>query len=234
MRCSLILVALTLAVMVVAGAGAALAGTPSGATALCRDGSYSYSQTRSGTCSHHGGVAAWLDGSSVSSGSAAGPSAGTAAPVAVGVTMLLARRTKASGCRLGPTPDRACSPGAFYSKLTKAVICSPSFRTSSIRHVPESEKFHVEQEYGLAPGHYGQTLEIDHVVPLELGGSNDVANLFPEQANAQPGYRVKDKLENRLHRMVCAGAITLRAAQRGIATNWEALYKRVYGIAPAR
>jgi hypothetical protein len=33
---------------------------PAGATAQCRDGSYSFSQSRSGTCSHHGGVAVWL------------------------------------------------------------------------------------------------------------------------------------------------------------------------------
>lgn len=33
---------------------------PQGATAQCRDGSYSFSQHRSGTCSHHGGVAKWL------------------------------------------------------------------------------------------------------------------------------------------------------------------------------
>lgn len=33
---------------------------PHGATAQCRDGSYSYSQHRHGTCSHHGGVAKWL------------------------------------------------------------------------------------------------------------------------------------------------------------------------------
>lgn len=33
---------------------------PSGATAKCRDGTYSYSQNRRGTCSHHGGVAEWL------------------------------------------------------------------------------------------------------------------------------------------------------------------------------
>lgn len=32
----------------------------SGATAVCRDGSYSYSRHRRGTCSHHGGVARWL------------------------------------------------------------------------------------------------------------------------------------------------------------------------------
>jgi len=33
---------------------------PAGATARCRDGSYSFSRHRSGTCSHHGGVAQWL------------------------------------------------------------------------------------------------------------------------------------------------------------------------------
>jgi hypothetical protein len=34
---------------------------PAGATARCRDGTYSFSKHRSGTCSHHGGVATWLD-----------------------------------------------------------------------------------------------------------------------------------------------------------------------------
>ncbi len=33
---------------------------PAGATARCRDGTYSYSKHRQGTCSHHGGVAEWL------------------------------------------------------------------------------------------------------------------------------------------------------------------------------
>lgn len=33
---------------------------PAGATALCRDGTYSFSRSRRGTCSHHGGVAQWF------------------------------------------------------------------------------------------------------------------------------------------------------------------------------
>ncbi len=33
---------------------------PAGAKAQCRDGSYSFSQHRQGTCSHHGGVGRWL------------------------------------------------------------------------------------------------------------------------------------------------------------------------------
>lgn len=35
-------------------------GPPAGASAQCRDGSYSFSRSRRGTCSHHGGVARWL------------------------------------------------------------------------------------------------------------------------------------------------------------------------------
>lgn len=34
--------------------------TPAGATAVCRDGTYSFSKNKRGTCSHHGGVAFWL------------------------------------------------------------------------------------------------------------------------------------------------------------------------------
>jgi hypothetical protein len=79
---------------------------------------------------------------------------------------------------------------------------------------------------------YGDTLEIDHIVSLELGGSNDIANLYPEKANAEPGYHVKDGLENRLHGLVCSGAMSLRSAQRGIASNWQALYRDVYGAPP--
>jgi hypothetical protein len=36
------------------------ASSPAGATARCYDGTYSYSEHASGTCSHHGGVARWI------------------------------------------------------------------------------------------------------------------------------------------------------------------------------
>jgi hypothetical protein len=117
----------------------------------------------------------------------------------------------------GREPRPRLLPGAYYSKLTKSVICSAGFHTGDVRDVPESEKFAVEREYGLAPGHYGRTFEIDHLVSLELGGSN----------------QVKDRLENRLHDLVCAGSMRLRVVQREMAWNWQGLYKRVYGVAPA-
>jgi hypothetical protein len=112
------------------------------------------------------------------------------------------------------------------------VLCSSTFRTGSIRNVPESEKHQVEVEYGMVPRSYGRTIEIDHIVSLELGGSNDIANLYPEPGSGPASYHVKDRLENRLHDLVCAGSMTLHASQSGIASNWEALYRRVFGIAP--
>jgi hypothetical protein len=61
--------------------------------------------------------------------------------------------------------------------------------------------------------------EVDHLVPLELGGSNSVRNLWPERY-----FRRKDRLENRLHDERCAGDRSLRSAQRAIARNWLASY----------
>jgi hypothetical protein len=149
------------------------------------------------------------------------------AQVEAGATVLLGARTRTGGCRRGALPDRRCSPGAYARGLTKAVICSPTFRTGDVRDVPQSEKFAVEQEYGMAPRPYGRTIEIDHIVPLELGGSNDIANLFPEPGAVRDGYHVKDRLENRLHVLVCGGQMSLAAAQAGIARDWLALYRRV-------
>jgi hypothetical protein len=226
----------SLAILLVIGAAivaapqlAASGSAPPGATARCKDGTYSYSQHRQGTCSHHGGVAVWLNGSSTATKTSSGTSGGK---INVGRTVLLRKRTKTSGCKLGANPDRHCSPGAYYSKLTKAVICSTSFRTSSIRNVPQSEKYAIEAEYGMAQRLYGRTLEIDHIVSLELGGSNDIANLFPERASPAPGYKVKDRLENKLHSLVCSGSMSLQSVRIGISSNWQTLYKKVYGTAP--
>jgi hypothetical protein len=151
---------------------------------------------------------------------------------AIGRSVRLAKRTKTRGCTRGVLPDRQCSPGAYYSGLTKAVLCSSTFRTSTIRNVPQSEKYAVEREYGMPARLYGRTLEIDHIVSLELGGSNDIANLFPEPGAGTANYHVKDKLENKLHGLICAGTMTLHAAQSGIAGNWKALYKTVYAVTP--
>jgi hypothetical protein len=68
--------------------------------------------------------------------------------------------------------------------------------------------------------------EEDHLVSLELGGHpTNPDNLWPEPWFGNWNARVKDALEDRLHAMVCNGAISLRDAQKAIATDWIAAYK---------
>lgn len=68
--------------------------------------------------------------------------------------------------------------------------------------------------------------EEDHICPLELGGNpRDPSNLRPQKWTGPWNAHVKDKLENRLHKLVCAGTIDLETAQREISTDWIASYK---------
>lgn len=165
-------IAISAVVALIAVGSLLSASAPPGATARCRDGTYSFSKHHSGTCSHHGGVAAWLTSAMPGATTTFTSILGGSLPTALGKTVLLAPRTRSTGGVLGPNPDRRCSPGAYYAKLTKAVICSPNFRPSTICSVPTSEKHVDEIEYRMAPASYGTTLEIDYIVSLELGGSN--------------------------------------------------------------
>jgi len=181
------------------------------------------------------GAAAGARAAALPAATTTGSGAGScrAAPLgAVPGSVLLARRTRSAGCTQGVLPDRRCSPGAIDPALTRDVICSATFRTGSVRAVTTGVKRAVEVEYGMAPRSYGRAIEIDHIVSLELGGSNDIANLYPEPGSGSASYHVKDKLENRLHRLVCAGTITLAAAQRDIARDWTKLYVRVFAVQP--
>jgi len=135
-------------------------------------------------------------------------------------------QTKTSGCHMqGALPDPACTPGDIFPNVTKAQVCTSGY-SSSVRDVPASEKDAVYAEYGISHHATGQ-YEVDHFVSLELGGSNDISNLFPEAAAPTPGFHEKDKVENYLHDQVCKGKLSLAEAQRQIATNWVAVYNQM-------
>ncbi len=124
----------------------------------------------------------------------------------------------------GGLPDSQCTPGAIFS-VTTADICQPGY-ARSVRNVPESEKQEVYAEYGILSHQSGQ-YEVDHLISLELGGSNDIANLWPEAASPTPGFHQKDQVENYLHDQVCAGNISLSDAQKEIATDWLKVYQEM-------
>jgi hypothetical protein len=68
---------------------------------------------------------------------------------------------------------------------------------------------------------------------LELGGNpRDPDNLWPQPWFGQWNARVKDVLEGKLNHMVCKGELTLVEAQRKIATDWIAAYKKFVGPTP--
>ena len=138
-------------------------------------------------------------------------------------------RTKISGCTVrGPLQDPACTPGDIFPDVTREQVCTPGYATS-VRNVPTSTKNRVYAEYGITrrlPGQY----EVDHLVNLSIGGSNSIANLWPEAVKPKPGSREKDRVENYLHDQVCAGTISLQQAQIEIATDWLSVYNNMPNV----
>jgi hypothetical protein len=147
----------------------------------------------------------------------------TTAPSAAGP---IGQRTKTAGCVVnGKLPDSACTPGATIATAAKEQICQSGY-AKNVRNVTTAEKDAVYQEYGIT-SHPGGAYEVDHLIILELGGSNDIANLWPEAANPRPGFHKKDLVENYLHEQVCSGALSLAQAQQQIATNWMTVYQEM-------
>ena len=121
-------------------------------------------------------------------------------------------------------PDPKMTPGATLP-VASGDVCVSGY-SKKVRNVPSSVKKQVYAEYGITshkPGEY----EVDHLISLELGGSNSIKNLWPESYLTRPwNAHVKDKLENELHDEVCSGKIDLATAQHEIATDWIASYKK--------
>ena len=149
----------------------------------------------------------------------------------LGRTIRLGPVRHPGSCRLrGPLPDPGCTPGTRYALVTRRDVCRPGY-SSRVRNVRDGTRAAVYAAYGVRSSFDGRNGELDHLVSLELGGTNARANLFPEAATPFPGAGEKDRLENELHRRVCSGAMRLRVAQRLIARDWVAEYRRIYGRA---
>jgi hypothetical protein len=122
--------------------------------------------------------------------------------------------------RHGELPDRSCTPGSVDPAVTQANIGSTICRSGYTETVRPPQSQTEQFKFSVAEPAYGQSGvsgELDHLVPLELGGSNDATNLWVESGSIP---NPKDAVENALNREVCDGTLSLRAAQRKIARNW--------------
>jgi len=118
-------------------------------------------------------------------------------------------------------PDTLLTPGAVRETVA-AKICGTS--TKAFRHTTEATKRRVYEEYGILSHHEGQ-YEIDHLIPLELGGKDTITDLWPEPALPQPGFHQKDVLENWLHAQICTGVLSADSAQRWIVHDFPGAYR---------
>lgn len=129
-------------------------------------------------------------------------------------------------------PDPTLTPGAVNDAVGIKEICDPHWRTKTERpDVDYTDKLKTEQ---LAARHYPsrnkKLYEEDHLIPLEIGGNpTDPKNLWPQVWKGTCGAHVKDKLENKLHDLVCSGKVPLITAQSAIASNWIDAYHTYMG-----
>lgn len=129
-------------------------------------------------------------------------------------------------------PDAKLTPGVVRTKSV-ATICHQ--RTSTVRNVSIATKHQAYAEYHLAdtPG----AAEVDHLIALTDGGSNDVHNLWPQKWHnnvngLDEGAHVKDRLEVKLHSLICSGDITPNQAQYELRANWVKSYREHIGPLP--
>ena len=160
---------------------------------------------------------------------------------------LLPNSEKTPGVRLVTVPDDKTATclsdlmGATVSEgdpITLTMICMPSY-SKCIRNVSAATKKKVYEAYGDPDGNnHGfcdvtQGCEVDHLISIEIGGSNDEKNLWPQPYSGQTfNAHVKDRLENWYHANVCSGHVSLKTAQDEISKDWIAAFKKRLGSDP--
>lgn len=153
------------------------------------------------------------------------------AVLALGVYSCLTDRASASQGRVGPA---SAYPPSFITgeadpKVTQAnihqTVCVAGY-TQTVRAVSEATKHAV-----LRRDHATQPSEVDHYLSLEIGGSNDPdRNLWAEPYAGRYGARVKDVVETRLKREICASKMTLKQAQACITSDWISCGRKIGAI----
>lgn len=128
-------------------------------------------------------------------------------------------------------PDKSCTPGAGDAEVItprlgnpgnlKGTICTPGW-TAAARAL-DQELVPVKAAAVVAYNVRGQSV-LNYLVPLSLGGSSDVSNLWVMPIEIG---NPKDRVDATLNKAVCSGTISLGAAQNAIANNWTTATKQL-------
>lgn len=134
-----------------------------------------------------------------------------------------------------PLPDPSCTPGVTNPDVTQATIHSTicvSGWTSTIR--PPTTYTNKLKQQGIIDYGYSDTnmsdYEEDHFLALEDGGDpSDPRNLWPQPHAGDANSYDKDGVETKVKNAICAGTVTLAAAQQAMLTDWTTA-EQVLGI----
>jgi hypothetical protein len=119
-------------------------------------------------------------------------------------------------------PDPKLTPGASLD-VSREDLCKPEY-ISPDRKIPIAVKCQVFDRYGKNPDEVGYN--VDHLIPISLGGSNSLENLWPQSLSVEWSYAMKNTLERTLFKRVCRGELDLKKAQQEIAADWVSAYKK--------
>jgi|SRR6185503_16319311 len=122
-------------------------------------------------------------------------------------------------------PNPKLTPGAAL-EVTQKELCEHGYESSD-RTIPITLKIQVADRYSISSDVGGYN--VDHLIPVGLGGSNSLKNLWPQPLSGEWSYPRKNRLEATLRKMVCRGELDLKKAQQEIATDWVATYKKYMG-----
>ena len=125
-------------------------------------------------------------------------------------------------------PDPTLTPGAVRT-ANIGEVCSTS--TRELRHWSRERDDHIMAEYGLQSGPHPQ-YEVDHLVPLCLGGADDDKNLWPQpRRSIEPTWSAerKDELEARMCALACSGELDVAEAQKLISEDWTEAWRKYFG-----
>lgn len=119
-------------------------------------------------------------------------------------------------CSFDHAGNSTCAHGATNTDDLEVICKQPTGKRRCNFDAAFRRKF--DEAYNLA----GDPFELDHVVSLELGGSNAFENLQPQD---EKDSRAKDKVENKLHRLVCSGKMKLEAARQVLVSGGWRTFK---------